>query len=238
VKSSKKPTIVETIDCSYLNLEDLEERFKINEELIEYLAGIIYEDSSKEVRNSLYQVIMDGEAPFTIRLNDLLFSLMLFPSRFNVHFEFGSDYFLHDIKEPDKAIKEFMDDTIEFATDEEFLEEIQEKIGYCLERICKVAWMLNLKKGNSVNLIDILKLAGKNKEVYDILNFTSDENAQFNEIGNAVKAKNERLSAGLKAFVLIGLGMFVSRLPIRSPLFCASSLSHLLHVTNDIFASR
>ena len=189
---ARSASINEVIDCNYLLDDDLDARFAKNEELVEYLAGIIYENSSKEIRDGLYRVQLDGEET-DIRLNDLLFSLMLFPSRFHESFEFSIDYFMHDIDSPDKAMKEFLDDTIEYATDVDCINEIQEKIGYCLERICKVSWILNLRKGNSVNLIDILKLAGQNKEVYDILNFTSDENAQFSEISSIVKEKNERL---------------------------------------------
>ena len=181
-----------TVDCSYLNLQG-EERSEGNTELIKAIVDLLDEDFSKTLRVSNVLVTLD-EDEFEIRLNDLLYSLLLGESRFHdgMH-TFTKDDFFFNVTDPKKAMRAYFDDTIEMFAASLPVKQVTKCIETTIEKIAHYAWHFNLVKGNSVNLFDLVKLATENKEVLDILNYKSNENMQFSEIESSVEKQTKRL---------------------------------------------
>ena len=178
------------INLDYLN-QSADERLEGHKELIATLVEVFEEDFSKSNRTDMVEVEI-GEDSFEMRLNDLFFSLLLMRSRF-----FDDDYIFSvfdlvvDVTDPSKEMKLYYDYNIE---DLDYpIEIITKLISYSLEEITRNAWHINHILGNSVNIYDLIHLSMENEEVNDILNFESNENAQFSEIEKSVEEKCNRL---------------------------------------------
>jgi hypothetical protein len=107
--------------------------------------------------------------------------------------------FVSDVKNVNGVMKDYFDTTIEALTSIVDVSEITKKIQVVIERTAAYAWHFNLVKGNSVNIFDLLMAAHVDEEVMAILNFTSDENAQFSTIEESVEAQSKRLIEILKS---------------------------------------
>lgn len=193
------------IDCSFL-LEDTHDRLEKTEELIEALVAELETDFSKQVLNTKLNVIL-GDDQKELQLNELLFSLLLIPVRFwsaevmeksGLYITFD-DSFATNITAVNPVIKKYFDATFDALSNIVDVGYITREIQSVLERIAKYAWHFNLIKGNSVNIFDILMAANEDQELMDILNFVSDENAQFSEIEDSVEVQAKRLIEILKS---------------------------------------
>ena len=194
------------IDCSFL-LEDTNDRLEKTEELIDSLVAILEDDFSKKVLNNKFLVTL-GEEQKELQLNELLLSLLLIPVRFwseDVIEESGlaisfESSFVTNVSAINPVIKKYFDSTFDALSNVvNDVNEITLKIQDVLERCAKYAWHFNLIKGNTVNIFDILMAANEDKELMDILNFVSDENAQFSEIEDSVEVQAKRLIEILKS---------------------------------------
>lgn len=193
------------VDYSFL-LHDTGDREERTLEAIQELVSELETDFSKKVLNTKVNVIL-GEDQKVFKLNELIYSLLLIPVRFwsdeiseaaNLEITFDNS-FISNVKNVNDVLKDYFDVTIESLTSVVDVGEITKKIQYVIERVAHYSWHFNLVKGNSVNIFDILKAASVDPELMAILNFTSDENAQFSTIEDSVDEQAKRLIEILKS---------------------------------------
>lgn len=188
----------DVLDLNFLN--DLETRTSECTSVVDVLIEGFQADFSKESRNAVIAVQIQEEQ-FEIRLNDLLFSLLLIPARFieGIEYTFSRDDFLENTDDVTKSMLKYFNDTIEIFTGHVNVDNITTAFAKVIENTARQAWGINLFVGNSVNLYDVFKLMNENAEIADILNFQSNENSQFSEIESSVEAQTERLVELLKS---------------------------------------
>lgn len=182
-----------TIDCNYLLTPD-SNTINLQLELIDNIISIFHEDFSNKIRSSIVNVLL-GEELFSIKLNDLFYSLILQLSRISTDFNytFTKESFVFDVSDVNYVMSMYFDYNIDVFSEKTNINTITECIGFALEKLSKYAWEINLLLGNTVNIYDILKLAEANSEVMDILNFSVNESSQYSEIEESITANNTRL---------------------------------------------
>lgn len=182
-----------TVDVSHL-LELNEDTFDTHISIIDAIISVFQEDFSNTLRKSEVTVLL-GDEEFPIQLNDLFYSLLLQISRLNIDFNytFTKESFVFDTKNVNLIMANYFDYNIIEFSKVIHITYVTKHIGHSLEMLAHYAWQINLIKGNTVNIYDILKLSERNPEVNKILNFQVNETSQYSEIEESITANNTRL---------------------------------------------
>lgn len=140
-----------------------------------------------------YKVKFDGKI-HSVELESLIFGLTFlftkFPLERDLRFD---DLTLTIANEDDKSIENviesyYNDVIIEHGKPEEIAPFIMESINI----ISNMSWDINYIHGSTINIIDLFRAMKDYPELKEIVNFTSDENAQFSEIVDEVSKKTDQ----------------------------------------------
>lgn len=188
---------MDIVELDFLN--DAETRSTLLKELEESIVDNFQEDFSKELREYELTVSL-GDEQFPIKMNELFLNTILLPARFVVEgYVISKEDFVFDVKSINKTIASYFEETINAFVHQIPIQTITKVIAKVIENLSRQAWRINLLKGNSVNIYDLLHLMMKDSRFSDIINFTSNENAQFSEIESSVEEQTEKLIELLKA---------------------------------------
>lgn len=145
-----------------------------------------------------------------IEVNRLLLSLCVIQLRYILpeeEYDLSFDDFLPDNIPFDKVssiIESYFNETNEFIHNiklTDILEDFYDVNAKVLTTIADVAWSINLYKGNTIDVYDMLKLCHNNKEIKDICSYQTkmSDNIQFADIESAADVQTKKLISLLRS---------------------------------------
>lgn len=106
------------------------------------------------------------------------------------------------IKEKDdinKKLKKYLDNLI-LDLNLKYINDFKIYTAKILEKMGHFMYQFNEIKGNTVNLYDLFTMMRKDPEIYDLVNFTTDEKLQYAEIEDQIKEKTNKLVEKIYSF--------------------------------------
>ncbi|WP_368880445.1 hypothetical protein, partial [Proteus mirabilis] len=178
-----------------LNLDFLRVKSTRDPNKLHDIINDIYMFFTDKPKESLkpYKVKFDGKV-HSVELESLIFGLTFLFTKFPLERDLRFDELLLTIENEDgksieSVIENYYNDVIiEHGKPEEIAPFIMESINI----ISNMSWDINYIHGSTINIIDLFRAMKEYPELKEIVNFTSDENAQFSEIVEEVSKKTDR----------------------------------------------
>lgn len=180
----------------------LDQIFQRDSDYLKEVCDDILDDIRDDFGNYKDELILTYEGEeYILPQNAFLFALLYLPIRYPLKRSLTLDDLLivEDPHKLNKELKEYLDLTLkefleEDHPDKEMAKELfLDNMSKVLSNVARVAWEINLIKGNSFNIYDMIHLMALSPKIREILSYESATDKQYAAIEDGVSEKVKEL---------------------------------------------